>query len=240
MRSLRSNPVLLMVEITKMSFFGNSNIGIYAFANDKVLIIPPSIAEDDIAEMNSVLNVTPIPLKIAGTILNGVFIAGNNNALVVPRIIFEDELVALKKAISEHGIDLEAVVLNSKYTALGNLLLCNSYGCIVSPLLEDSEAKRLADVLGVEVCKVRLVNLDIPGSVAVINDKGGVVHPDASEDDIKLIESVNKVSVEHATVNGGVPYVKSGIIANNKGVVVGGNTTGPEVLRIRLGFGGRK
>jgi translation initiation factor 6 len=45
-----------------------------------------------------------------------------------------------------------------------------------------------------------------------------------------------KVTVEHSTVNGGMPYVKSGLLANNKGVVVGGNTTGPEVLRIKAGF----
>jgi len=230
--------VFLMVEITRMSFFGNSNIGIYAFANDKVLILPPGIGEDDVREVNSVLNATPIVTKIAGTILNGVFLAGNNNAIVVPRIIFEDELEWVKKTIRENSVDVEIVVLNTKYTALGNLILCNNHGCIVSPLLEEEEVKRLANSLGVEVYKARLVNLDIPGSVAVVNDNGGVIHPDASEDDIKLLKSITKVSVEYATVNGGVPYVKSGIVANNKGVVVGGNTTGPEILRIKTGFGG--
>jgi len=44
-----------MVEITRMSFFGNSNIGIYAFANDKVLILPPGIGEYDVREVNRVL-----------------------------------------------------------------------------------------------------------------------------------------------------------------------------------------
>ncbi|MEM0002237.1 MAG: translation initiation factor IF-6 [Desulfurococcaceae archaeon] len=227
-----------MVEITKMSFFGNPNIGIYAYVNDKILVVPPGIGKDDIDEMNSVLKTIPIEAKIAGTILNGVFLAGNNNTIIVPHIVFEEELEHIRKSIKELGLDVEVVVSESKYTALGNLILCNSRGCIVSPLIEESEVKKLADILGVEVLKARLVNLDVPGSVAVINDQGGVIHPDANEDDLKIIKNVAKITVEYATVNGGMPYVKSGLLANNKGVVVGGNTTGPEVLRIKAGFEG--
>lgn len=203
-----------------------------------MLILPPGIGEDDIREMNSVLQVTPIIAKIAGTILNGVFIAGNNHAIILPHIIFDEELEHIKREIRENGVDLEVVVSNSRYTALGNLILCNNHACIASPLLEDEEVKRLSSILGVEFYKARLVNLDVPGSVAVINDNGGVIHPDASEDDLKILKTIAKVSVEYATINGGVPYVKSGIIANNKGVVVGGNTTGPEVLRVKTGFSG--
>lgn len=227
-----------MVEITRMSFFGNPNIGIYAYVNDRILIHPPGIGRDDIDEINSVLKVTPIELKIAGTILNGVFIAGNNNALVLPRIVFEHELHELKNTIKDHGLDIEILVSDSKYTALGNLLLCNSRGCIASPLLEASEATKISDTLGVEVVQTRLVNLDIPGSVAVVTDNGGVIHPDSTESDLKTIKEILKITVEPATVNGGIPYVKSGLLANNKGVVVGGGTTGPEILRIRVGFEG--
>ncbi|MEM4717176.1 MAG: translation initiation factor IF-6 [Desulfurococcaceae archaeon] len=227
-----------MVEISRMSFFGNPNIGIYAFVNDKVLIYPPGIGKDDIEEINSVLRANPIEMKIAGTILNGVFLAGNNTAILIPHIIFDHELEELRKSIRELGIDIELVVLESKYTALGNLVLCNSYGCLASPLIEDKEIKKVENIIGVEVYKTRLVNLDIPGSIAVVNDKGGVIHPDSSDDDLKTIKNILKIDVEHSTVNGGVPYVKSGLLANNRGVVVGGGTTGPEVLRIKTGFEG--
>lgn len=229
-----------MVEITRMSFFGNPNIGVYAYANDKLLILPPGLGKDDVEEMTSVLGVEVVEVRIAGTILNGVFVTGNSNALLLPRIVFDEELEKVKKAVAEHGLDLEITVSESKYTALGNILLCNSHGCIASPLIEDREVKRVADVLGVEVFKARLVNMDVPGSVAAISDHGGVIHPDASEDDLKVIKEVAKVSVEYATVNGGVPFVRSGLVANNKGVVIGGNTTGPEMLRIKIGFEGGK
>ena len=223
-----------------MSFFGNSNIGIYAYANDKILILPPGIKKEDVNEITSILGTIPIEVKIAGTILNGIFIAGNNNAIILPRILYDEELEYLKRQIKEHGVDIGVLVSESKYTALGNLILCNNRGCIISILIEDNEARKISDVLGVEVIKSRLVNVDVPGSVAVTTDHGGVIHPDASENDLKLIREITKVNVEYATVNAGIPYVKSGLIANNKGVVVGGNTTGPEVLRIKIGFEGER
>lgn len=227
-----------MVEVIKMSFFGNSNIGIYAYANDKILLLPPGLGVDDVEEMTRVLGVIAVETRLAGTVLNGVLVAGNNNAIILPRIVFDDELEYLNRVIRDHGLDLEVIVSSSRYTALGNLFLCNDKGCIVSPLIEDKEIKRLIDSLGVEMYKARLVNIDIPGGVAVVSNTGGVIHPDAGEDDLRIVREVVKVSVEHVTVNGGIPYVKSGLVVNNKGVIVGGNTTGPELLRIRIGFGG--
>lgn len=226
------------MEITRMSFFGNSNIGVYAYVNNKVLILPPGIGSDDVRELVEVLDVTPVEAKIAGTVLNGVFLSGNDNALILPRIILESELEHLKEQIKAHGIDLSIYVSGSRYTALGNIISCNNKGCITSPLIEKEEVEKLSRELGVEVIQARLVNLEIPGSLLVVNDHGGVIHPDASEHDLKVVEDILKVRVERATVNAGIPFVKSGLLANNHGIVVGGNTTGPEVLRIRRGFEG--
>jgi len=227
---------LLMVEIIRMSFFGNPNIGVYAYVNDKLMFIPSGLPSDDVKELSSLLGVVPVETKIAGTILNGVLVTGNSNGIILPRIVFDAELHHINRVVKDAGIDIVVHVLNSRYTALGNLVACNSKGCIASPLLEKEAVKSISDVLGVEVVKARLVNTDVPGSVLVIVDSGGVIHPDASEDDIALVKNVVKISVERATVNAGTPYVKSGILANNKGVVVGGNTTGPEILRIKAGF----
>ncbi|ADV65418.1 translation initiation factor IF-6 [Desulfurococcus mucosus] len=227
------------MEITRMSFFGNSNIGVYAYVNGKVLILPPGISSHDVRELTEVLGVEAVvEARVAGTVLNGVFTAGNDNAIILPRVIFADELEYIKKQLDSRGIDIRLHVSGSRYTALGNLLSCNNKGCIASPLLEKEEVEELRGVLGVEILQTRLVNLDIPGSVLVVNDHGGVAHPDVSEDDLKTVEGVLRVRVERATVNAGVPFVKSGLLANNHGIVVGGSTTGPEILRIRRGFGG--
>lgn len=227
------------MEITRMSFFGNSNIGVYAYTNSKILVLPPGIGSSDQREMIEVLKVKGvIESRIAGTVLNGVFIAGNDNAIILPRIIFDDELESLRKQVREQGIDIVPYVSGSRFTALGNLLVCNNKGCIASTLFERDVVRDLSSVLGVEIVQLPLLNLEIPGSLLVVNDQGGVVHPDASDGDLKTIEGILKVRVERATVNAGIPFVKSGLLANNHGIIVGGNTTGPEILRIRKGFGG--
>jgi len=40
------------------------------------------------------------------------------------------------------------------------------------------------------------------------------------------------VNVDLSTTNGGVPFVKSGILANSKGAVVGPLTRGAELMQI--------
>lgn len=228
-----------LMEIVKMSFFGNPNIGVYAYANDEILVLPSGIGRDDIEELVDTLKVdAAIETKLAGTILIGVLVAGNNRAVLLPHIVFDEDVEYLKKQARENGLDVDFIVLESKYTALGNLLLCNNRRCLVSRLFSDKEVKEIEKALGVEAVRGGLVNMDLPGSVAVVTDRGGIIHPDASEDDIKTVKGVLGVTVERATVNAGVVYVKSGVIANNNGVVIGGNTTGPEVLRIKRGFEG--
>ncbi|NWG09781.1 MAG: translation initiation factor 6, partial [Nitrososphaerales archaeon] len=67
-------------------------------------------------------------------------------------------------------------------------------------------------------------------SMAVATNLGVVVHPRASEAEIDRIREFLKVDVEPSTVNSGVPYVASGIVANSKNALVGSLTSGPELL----------
>jgi len=68
------------------------------------------------------------------------------------------------------------------------------------------------------------------------NNVGGIIHPETDEDDIKAISDVLKVKIEPATINGGIPYISSGILANNKAVVVGNMTNGPEIMMLTRAF----
>lgn len=224
------------MDIIRMSFFGNSNIGVYGFSNNKIAILPPGLGRDDLAAIKDVLKVEIVEARIAGTLLNGVFISGNDQGIVLPHIVFDEELEAIKSRSMETGVLVE--VVRTKHTALGNLLLCNNKGCISSPLLEKEVRKQVSDALGVEIVEKDLMKLSIPGSLGVVNDLGGAVHPGFVDDDLKALLDVLKVKVEKATVNAGVPYIRSGVLANNKGIIVGGSTTGPEILRIKRGLGG--
>jgi translation initiation factor 6 len=89
-----------------------------------------------------------------------------------------------------------------------------------------------------DLIQQNIMHLDIPGSLLVVTDNGGVIHPDVDDNELSMLEDYFKVGIERATVNAGIPFIKSGLIANNHGALVGGKTTGPEILRIKRGLGG--
>ena len=68
------------------------------------------------------------------------------------------------------------------------------------------------------------------------NNHGGIIHPETDDDDIKAISDILKVKIEPATINGGIPYVASGILANNKAIIVGNLTNGPEIMMLTRAF----
>jgi translation initiation factor 6 len=55
---------------------------------------------------------------------------------------------------------------------------------------------------------------------------------ESTEEDEELIRNVLKVPCKPCTINDGVPFVRSGIIATSLGAVVGSRTTGPELMTI--------
>ena len=63
-----------------------------------------------------------------------------------------------------------------------------------------------------------------------------IIHPESDEEDVKELSDVLKVSIEKSTINGGVPYVSSGILANSKSIVTGSFTTGPEIMTLTRAF----
>ena len=74
------------------------------------------------------------------------------------------------------------------------------------------------------------------GSMIVATNVGAAVTPKASEDEVKLVSEILQVPAEPVTVNGGMPFLSSGIVANSKSVVVGTLTSGPELIMMSRVF----
>jgi len=74
------------------------------------------------------------------------------------------------------------------------------------------------------------------GAVLKANNLGGIIHPEADEEDIKNFSNVLGVNLEPATINGGIPFVSSGMLANSNAVVVGNLTNGPEIMMLTRAF----
>jgi len=188
-------------------------------------------AETKAEKLGKYLEAEVLYASVANTRLLGALLCMNNRGMLLPTTAYQDEFDFYKK---ETG--LEVGVLDSKYTALGNVICCNDKGAIVSPWLSKEDCETIHQVLDVEVVQKRISGLNVVGSMMVANNTGGVIHPEANEEDMKMFANVLGVHLEHATINAGIPYVESGILANNHAIVVGTMTTGPEIMMLTRAF----
>lgn len=162
----------------------------------------------------------------------GVLVAANSNGIVLPHIVREHEL----KAIQE-SLEVRALVAQERWTALGNVVLANDNGAIIHPGAPESLAGIVRKALGVDVASGSIAGLPYVGSLAVGTNKGVLAHPSIKDEERAVIEKTLKVPVETGTINGGVPYLRAGLLVNTKGAVVGPLTTGPELMAITRSLG---
>ena len=221
------------LEIFSAEISGSPNIGVYSKATDNYLIVPSKIATKDYLKIGNALNTKVVNSFIGDSILIGVLIVANSHGILLPHYALKNEMNCL---IKETGVNVKKV--KSRKTAIGNLILANDYGAIIDEQLNESNiVKTINDILNVEVVSGTIFNLPYVGSLAIATNKGVLAHPMILDNEKSLIEEVLRVPVERGTVNGGVPYVSSGMIANINGVVVGNLTTGPELFIISNLFG---
>jgi len=219
------------MSLEKLSLFGVSSIGVFIFANNELAIVPPTIPPNDIETLKEVMGVEKIiQTTICGTNLIGVFIVGNDKGIAVPIDILEEELELLKKEIG----DLNIVVISGRRNALGNLILLNNSKALVSPYFSKEVRNLLLDNLGVEVVEGKIADSELVGTLAIANNRGVLVSALASENDLEFLSSIfNNLTIDVGTVNRGSPFIRTGMVVNDRGALVGEDTTGPEIMRIQ-------
>ncbi|RLG82173.1 MAG: translation initiation factor IF-6 [Thermoprotei archaeon] len=218
--------------LDRLRIFGTPNIGVFMFVNNKVALVPSGVEAQVKRKVADTLSVEVVEARVAASPLLGVFLTGNDRAILAPRIIRDEELNHLLE------IGLNVKVVDMKYTALGNLVLANNKAAIFYPYLEEDVVRTLSSHLGVErFTQGVIAKLPTVGSAAVITDRGGVVHPDAEDEELERLSKHFGVSLDIGTVNFGVAFIKTGLVANNYGVLVGERTTGPEIMRITRALG---
>ena len=219
------------MDIIKYDVYRGPNLGVYISVNDNIVLVPMGFAESKAKKLAQYLDVEYHHTSIANTRLIGALSVINNKGIILPKTAFANEYDYLKKET-----DLEIGVLDSKYTALGNLICANDKGAVVSPWLSEKDCQTIREILGVETIQKRIAGHNQVGAVMVANNFGAVIHPEADEEDMKQFANVLGIKVEHSSINNGIPYVSSGILANNNTIVVGSLTTGPEIMMLTRAF----
>ncbi|MHA2406585.1 MAG: translation initiation factor IF-6 [Candidatus Hermodarchaeia archaeon] len=213
-------------KIQRFDFNGSSNIGAFCRVTDQWVLHAPS-NEPTIQGISKLFEATRISTTIGQSTLAGILTAGNQNGLIVPHIILDEELEALQESL---GVPVTS--LNSKLTALGNLILTNDHAALVSTAFSKTEITAIRDALGVEVEAKTIAGSDLVGSYCVVTNQGLLAHTDVSEEELEWLASFFSVESDLGTINCGVPYISIGLLVTLKAAAAGFETTGPELMRI--------
>jgi translation initiation factor 6 len=218
------------VPIILSDVFGDPNVGIFSFANDRIAILPAGISHKKVNSFNDTLGVESCAVGIAESRLVGIYVAGNSNAVLVPYITTKDEVKQLRST----GVHIE--IISEKRTALGNIILCNDNGAIIDPRLKHNTITTLEEALEVPVRASTIGGLPHVGALATASNKGVLANPMISDNELRIISNVLGVPVSKGTVNSGVPYPKAGLVVNSRGAIVGSHTLGSELITLSNAF----
>src|SRR5215470_4065581 len=210
-----------------LDIYRSPNIGVFLKVNDEFLLVPKGLAQTKSEKLSSLLGVTAVPTSIGESRLLGPLISMNRNGILVSRLAEENEIAELKMAT---GMNVSK--LDSKFTAVGNLVAANDRGAVVSPALDSRAVSQVKDVMGTETTRINVGEYYQVGSFVVATNGGAAVYPGLEEEEVGRIGGILGVGAYPTSVNRGVPYVASGIVANEKNAVVGSQTTGPELVFI--------
>ena len=206
---------------------GNSSISVYSLATEKIVIIPRMVPKEKAQEFADWLKTKLVYTSIGGSVLVGALACANSSGMLLPNYIREEELSQIK-SVFEGNI----TIMETKKTAYGNLVLTNDKGAVVDPRFKEKEIKQISETLGVEAVPTEIAGLTYVGSLGVATNKGVLAHPLLKDEERKILETVFKVPIDVGTVNCGVPYVGTGLLANSHAAVAGSMTTGPEMFII--------
>ncbi|MBW9222038.1 translation initiation factor IF-6 [Methanothermococcus sp. SCGC AD-155-C09] len=220
------------MRIIREYFSGISTIGVLSLATEKFGLFPHFIEEQSLDKYSKILDVPVKRINIGNSSLIGSLCAANSYGIILPPFTLDREMDILYNFMKENDIDISIERLPSKNTAFGNLISTNDRGCVISKELEKYK-REIEDILNVEVIVDNIAELATVGSNIVITNKGGLLHPNTTEEEIDRLKDIFKVNVlERGTANKGITSVGACIIANSKGAIVGGDTTGPEMLKV--------
>ena len=208
-----------------LDIYRSSNIGIFIKTNDKHLLIPEGMAETKALKLSEYLGVESIHTSIAGSRLIGSLSVMNNSGILVSSLAEDQEIKELAKST---GLPVER--LPSKYTSVGNLVVANDKGAIVSSLMPENIVNIVGDVLDVTVETMTIASHVQVGSMIVATNQGAIIHPSSSEGEVSQVSRALKVDTEPATINRGIPIIASGLVANSRNAVAGNLTTGIEIV----------
>jgi translation initiation factor 6 len=215
--------------IRTLDIYDNPIIGVFATCTEDVALVPLGTKKKVCNALQELLDVRVISTLINGSTVVGSLCRGNSKGFVITGNASTSDL---------KDIDLPVRKLSGRFTAAGNIILANDSAAIVHPEMSDKAMEDISKTLGVDVQRGTIAGIKTVGMAGAASNKGLLVHPRTTQEEIGHLEEVFGLPVDIGTTNFGTQMVGSGLLVNSKGYAAGSKTTGYELGRIEdaLGF----
>ncbi|KAK6233916.1 hypothetical protein QUC31_006322 [Theobroma cacao] len=218
-----------------LKFENSCEVGVFSKLTNAYCLVAIGGSESFCSAFESELaDVIPvIKTSIAGTRIIGRLCAGNKNGLLVPHTTTDQELQHLRNSLPDQVVVRR---IEEKLSALGNCIACNDHVALTHTDLDRETEEIIADVLGVEVFRQTIAGNILVGSYCAFSNRGGLVHPHTSIEDLNELSTLLQVPLVAGTINRGSEVIAAGMTVNDWTAFCGSDTTATELSVIENVF----
>lgn len=214
------------VRIYRASVKKSSFVGVYCSVFGDKAIASPVVPGGFKMRLRDLLQVETTITTVGSASSVGMMVAMNSRGFVVPKTANDDEIAALER----HS---KVLVVEDKLSALGNLIVANDKGAVISDLISEREASKISDFLGVNHIRMSVGKYRTIGSLFAVSNEAGIASPLVDEKTLAQVSKTLQIKMVPTTVNNGERLVKLGTLMNDKAVVVGKSTSGVELMSLQ-------
>jgi len=220
---------------TRCQFENSSDIGVFAKLTNKYCLVSIGGSENFYSVFESELApyIPVIHSSIAGTRIVGRLTAGNKNGLLLPNNITDTELRNIRNSLPD---DVRVKVMEERLSALGNCIVANDYLALIHSDLDKESEEIISDTLGVDCLRTTIAGNALVGSYMTMNNRGGLVHPLTSVEELDELVNLLEIPLCAGTVNRGSDVIASGMLVNDWSAFCGLDTTSTEISVIESIF----
>ncbi|KAL5227004.1 hypothetical protein ABZP36_015269 [Zizania latifolia] len=220
---------------SRVRFENSSEVGVFARLTNAYCVLPDGGAENFFSVFESELAglVPVVRTSIGGTRIVGRLCVGNKNGLLLPHTTTDQELMHLMVSLPD-----EVVVqrVDERLSALGNCIACNDHVALTHPDLDKGTEELISDVLGVEVFRQTIAGNILVGSYCAFSNKGGLVPPQTSVEDLEELSTLLQVPLAAGSINRGSEVLAAGMAVNDWTAFCGADTTATELSVVESVF----
>ena len=217
--------------VSRCKYQNSSEIGAYARITNSYALLPFSTSENFFSTFEEKLaeHIPVFHASIAGTSILGRLCTGNSKGLLCPSTTTDQELQQLRDCLPDKVIVQR---VDERLSALGNVISCNDHVALCHPELDSQTVEIIGDVLGVDTFPSIIADEKLVGTYCVFTNKGGVVCPKVTVEQLEELAGQLCVELTAATVNRGQHLLGAGMCVNDWSLFCGWDTTALEIANL--------